>query len=76
MKIAIGLTFPGDLKDESVLCFVCKNFDVNVNIIEASFSTASGWAFLEVEGKKEDIEKVIDYMEGKGIKIQKIQTTK
>lgn len=74
MKIAIGLTFPGNLKDESVLCYVCKNFDINLNIIEASFALTSGWAFLELDGTKEQIDNVLDYMSGKGIKVQKIQS--
>lgn len=74
MKIAVGLTFPGNLKDESVICYVCKNFDINLNIIEASFALSSGWAFLELEGNKKEVESVLDYMADKGIKAQKIQS--
>lgn len=74
MKVALGLTFPGTLKDESVICYLCKHFDINLIIIEASFSMSSGWAFLEIEGDKEEIQKSFDYMSGKGIKIQQIRT--
>jgi len=75
MQMAIGLTFPGTLKDESVICYICKNFDINLNIIEASFSMASGWAILKIEGEEEEINSVFDYLVSKGIKIQKIETT-
>lgn len=72
MRASVGLTFPGKLKDESIICFVCKRFEVNVNIIEASFSSASGWAILEIEGEQEEIDRVLDYLRGKEININRI----
>ena len=53
--MSVGLTFPGELKDESVICYISKNFNININIIEASFSTSSGWAILGIEGEKQEI---------------------
>jgi ABC-type methionine transport system ATPase subunit len=74
--MAIGLTFPGNLQDESVICYLCKNFDIDLNIIEASFSMSSGWAFLEIEGEKEEVKRSFDYLVGKGIKIQQLRQSK
>ncbi len=76
MKMAIGLTFPGNLQDESVICYLCKNFDISLNIIEASFSMSSGWAFLEVEGEKEEVKRSFDYIVSKGIKMQQLRQSK
>jgi len=76
MQIAIGLTFPGELKDESVICYICKNFAIDVNILEASFSMSCGWAILEISGVKEEVERVFSYLTSKNIKIQKIKTKK
>ena len=73
MQIAVGLAFPGTLQDESVICYICKNFDISLNIIEASFSMSSGWAILQMEGEDEEVEKVFDYLVNKGIKIQQIK---
>lgn len=73
MQLAVGLAFPGTLKDESVICYICKNYNVNLNIIEASFSMSSGWAILQIEGEDGEVEKVLDYLVGKGIKIQQIE---
>jgi len=73
MQLSIGLAFPGTLKDESVICYICKNYNVNLNIIEASFSMSSGWAILQIEGEDGEVEKVLDYLAGKGIKIQQIE---
>jgi len=73
MQIAVGLAFPGALKDESVICYICKNFDISLNIIEASFSMSSGWAILQFEAEEAELEKVFDYLTSKGIKIQQIE---
>jgi ABC-type methionine transport system ATPase subunit len=74
MQIAIGLTFPGTLKDESVICYLCKNFKIELIIIEASFSMSAGWSILKIEGDEEEIKRAFDYLTSKGIKIQKIET--
>lgn len=73
MQLAMGLTFPGSLQDEAIICYLCKNFDINVNIIEASFSMSSGWAILKIDGEEEEIKKALDYLATKDIKIQQIE---
>jgi ABC-type methionine transport system ATPase subunit len=70
--MTIGLTFPGQLQDESVICYICKNYNVNLNIIEASFSMSSGWSILEIEGEEQEIQKVFEHLVSKGIKVQQI----
>ncbi len=72
MKMIIGLTFPGELKDESIICYLCKNYNIDLNIIEASFSMSSGWAILEVKGEDKEIDRVFKYLANKGIKIQQM----
>ncbi|MCX5704746.1 MAG: NIL domain-containing protein [Candidatus Omnitrophica bacterium] len=74
MKMIIGLTFPGELKDESIICTLCKNFDIKLNIFEASFSMYSGWAILGIEGEEEVLKKSFDFLRTKNINIEKIET--
>ena len=76
MNMSIGLTFPGTLQDESIICYICKKFDVNLNIIEASFSMEAGWSILQIEGQEEEVKRVFDYLTGKGVKVQQIQINK
>ncbi len=76
MKMAVGLTFPGHLQDEGIICYVCKKFNIDLNIIEASFSMEAGWAILQVEGEEEEIKKAFVYLESKEIKIQQIEIDK
>ena len=76
MQVAIGLTFPGDLQDEAVLCYLCKNYDIEIIIIEASFSMTAGWAILRVKGEEKEIKRAFDYLASRNIKVQKIETQK
>ncbi|MDD5246263.1 MAG: NIL domain-containing protein [Candidatus Omnitrophica bacterium] len=76
MQISVGLAFPGELKDDSVICYICKNFDIQLNIIEASFSMSDGWAILQFEAEEPELKRTFAYLESKGIKIQKIQEEK
>ena len=76
MKMIIGLTFPGELKDEAILCYICKNYNVELSILEASFSAYSGWAILGVAGEDAEVKKAFDYLRSKGINIQKIEEIK
>lgn len=74
MKIKAELTFPGELKEEAIICFLCKKFDVILNIVEASFSTATGWAILVLEGEEQELKKAFDYLRDKGVKFEDMQT--
>jgi len=76
MKISIGLTFPGTLQDESIICYLCKKFEISLNIIEASFSMDAGWSILTIEGQQDEINRAFEYLTGKGVKIQQIQMDK
>lgn len=69
------LTFPGELKDEPIICNLCKKFDIVLNIIEASFSTETGWAILVLQGSEDELNKSFAYLKDTGVKIDSIQET-
>lgn len=73
MKIKTELTFPTNLKDEAIICNLCKEFDIVLNIVEASFSTDTGWAILVFKGKEEVLKTAFDYLKNKGVKIENIK---
>jgi len=73
MQIRAELTFPGELKDEAIICNLCKQFDIVLNIVEASFSTATGWAVLIFNGSEEELKKAFEYLETKDVKIENTQ---
>ena len=72
MVVKTEITFPGELKDEPIICNLCKQFDITLNIIEASFSTDVGWAILILHGKEEEVKKAFDFLREKGVTINNI----
>lgn len=74
-KIKAELTFPGELKNEAIICYLCKKFDIVLNILEASFSTETGWAILIFEGSEEELKQTFEYLIDRGVEIKDIQKT-
>ena len=70
MKVKAELTFSSELKDEPIICNLCKKFDIILNIVEASFSTATGWSILILEGSQDELEKAFKYLENSGVRIE------
>ena len=70
MKIRTELTFPDELKDDPIICYLCKKFNIILNIVEASFSTDVGWAILILEGSKGELENVFTYLRDKHVTIE------
>lgn len=73
MRIKLELTFPGELKDEAIICYLCKRFDITLNIVEASFSTDTGWAILVFDGSEEELKKAFSYLKNKGVEFEEVQ---
>jgi ABC-type methionine transport system ATPase subunit len=73
MRTKAELNFPSRLKDEPIICQVCKKFDITLSILEASFSTDIGWAILILEGGREDLEETFNYLKNKGVEITKLE---
>lgn len=73
MKVKVELTFPGELKEDPIICYLCKKFDIIVSILEASFSTDTGWAILVFDGEEHEVKKAFAYLTDKGISIEDAQ---
>jgi len=73
MKIKTELTFPAELKGDPIICELCKKFDIILNIVEASFSTATGWSILILEGSQEELDRVFKHLKDIGVIIEESQ---
>lgn len=73
MKIRAEFLFPAALKEEPIICDLCKKFDLVLNIVEASFSTDTGWAILILEAKEEELKKAFEYLKACGVETRNIQ---
>ena len=70
MKIRAEFIFPKELKDEPLICRICKQFEISLSIVEASFSTDTGWAILVIEAKDDVIINTLKYLADKGVEIK------
>ncbi|MBU1656931.1 MAG: NIL domain-containing protein [Candidatus Omnitrophica bacterium] len=69
-ELEVELFIPGDLKNEPIISDMIRNFDVDIKIVEASFSSESGWAILRVNGACPEIDKMFEDIRSKGINVQ------
>ena len=69
-QIRVELFISGELKDEPIICDMIKNYNITMKIVEASFSTESGWAYLLLSGDKPEIDRVFGYLQEKGINVE------
>ncbi len=71
-KRQVRLTFPQDLIREPVIYTMAKECDVIPNIRRAKVTELVGEVVLELEGKEEDLERGIDFLVRKGVKVEPI----
>lgn len=70
MEKKIELFIPGELKDEPIICQMIKDFKIDIKIMEASFSTESGWAYLIINGEQSEIDRLFSSLSEKGISVE------
>ncbi len=68
-KKNIHFEFSQDLVREPLLYQINRSFDVVVNIRGASVSDEGGFIALELEGEEEELQRVMDYLLGQGVKL-------
>ncbi len=71
--VRLQLIYPEEMIREPVLCMVCKNFDVILNIRTAKVTQDTGILTVEIDGDSDEIEKAIKFIEEKGVTVQPIE---
>jgi hypothetical protein len=65
-------TFPQKLIKEPIIYNLGRKFNVVTNIRRADVSENKGWVVLELDGNEQDIEKGIDWVVGKGVRVDPV----
>ena len=73
MKDRFHLTFPHERIPEPVVCEVAKKFDVTFSIRRANVSAEAGWMDLQVEGSDAEIERAVQYLQERGVRVDPIE---
>jgi ABC-type methionine transport system ATPase subunit len=69
IKKNIHFEFSQDLVREPLLYKINRSFDVVVNIRGASVSDEGGFMALELEGEQVEVDRVMAYLIGQGVKL-------
>ena len=73
MRDRLRLTFPRDTIAEPVVCDVAKKFEVTFSIRRANVEANAGWMDLQIEGEEDEIERVVAYIQERGVRVDPIE---
>lgn len=72
VKRRVMFTFPPELIKEPIIYNLGQQFRVVTNIRRADVSEGKGWVVLELEGEEKDIERGIDWVTARGVKVDPV----
>lgn len=69
----IYLTFPKELVKEPIICWLAKKFDIVFNIRGSTVTSEMGLVALEIDGKRGEVDKAIQWLKEKGVIVEPIE---
>jgi len=72
-NIKVHLTFPGETIKRPIIYEIGHEFKVVTNIRRANVTENTGWVDLEIAGDSEEIEKALESLKKKGVRIDPIE---
>ena len=58
----IVLRFPKEVVEKPIISHLAKDYDISFSILKAAINSEEGIMLLEMEGKKDNLIKGIDYL--------------
>jgi L-aspartate semialdehyde sulfurtransferase ferredoxin len=68
----VRLTFPEELIKEPLVYLMGHEFKVVTNIRMADVDLKTGWVILELEGDSGEIDRSLDWIEAKGVRVDPV----
>lgn len=72
-KQRVKFTFPQELITLPIIYQLGKEFNVVTNIRRADVTEDRGWVVLELEGDPEEIERGLEWVAAKGVRVDPVQ---
>ena len=69
----VKFTFPQELITLPIIYELGKQFNIVTNIRRADVTEDRGWVVLELEGDMEEIERGLDWVAAKGVRVDPVQ---
>jgi len=71
-KLRVKFTFPPERVTEPLIYSLGKDFNIITNIRRANVTRDRGWVVLELEGNEDDIQRGIEWVSTKGVRVDPI----
>lgn len=72
-KQRVKFTFPAELITLPIIYELGKSFDLVTNIRRADVTEDRGWVILELDGELTEIERALDWVASKGVRVDPVQ---
>ncbi|MBN4054367.1 NIL domain-containing protein [Nitrospira defluvii] len=72
-NLKVRITFPEEKIRDPIIYDVGKNYKVITNIRRADVTEKTGWVDLELTGESSEIERAVEGMKQKGVKVDPIE---
>lgn len=72
-KQRVKFTFVQELITLPIIYELGKNFSLITNIRRADVTEDRGWVILEIEGEMEEIERALEWVASKGVRVDPVQ---
>jgi hypothetical protein len=72
-KQRVKFTFVSELITLPIIYELGKNFSLVTNIRRADVTEDRGWVILEIEGQMEEIERGLEWVATKGVRVDPVQ---
>ena len=69
-KRRLKLIFGPSLVKEPVIYQLGRKFEIVTNIRRADVTKDQGWVLLEVSGESDELDRGIEFLESKGVKVE------
>ena len=69
----VHLTFQGQLADEPAIWTMSQEFGLVFNIRQADLEAGLGWVMLELDGRDEQLEAAVRWLEARGVVVAPIE---
>ncbi len=68
----VKFTYEQAMIKEPIISMLSKDFDIVTNIRRADVREDMGWVVLEITGKEEEIQRSLDWVSTKGVRVDPI----
>ena len=72
-KQRVKFTFPSELITLPIIYELGKQYSIITNVRRADVTEDRGWVVLEMDGPIEEIERALEWVAGKGVRVDPVQ---